>query len=171
MIWGHKAIILNSYNSGVVTYSGTASGNVGGIVPENGAGAEATDTSKSVIINSYNVGNMSTTSGARAIGRFNTNSAGQINNVYNYGTISGTGTNVYSFIQVGSTNASATVDNGYYIRQWRDVPMTYYIENESYQMEYWTVYCTSWNNVLESVWTGWGEKELQEYIDICSEYI
>lgn len=63
------------------------------------------------------------------------------------------------------------LDNGYYIRQWRDVPMTYDTENESYQMEYWTVYCTSWNNVLESVWTGWGEKELQEYIDICSEYI
>ena len=55
--------------------------------------------------------------------------------------------------------------------KWKDVPMTYYIENESYQMEHWTVYCTSWNNVLESVWTGWGEKELQEYIDICSEYI
>jgi len=64
-----------------------------------------------------------------------------------------------------------TLDNWYVIRQWKDVPMTYDTESESYQMEYWTVYCTSWNNVLESVWTGWWEDELKDYIETCSKYI
>ena len=64
-----------------------------------------------------------------------------------------------------------SLDNWYVIKQWKDVPMTYDSEGASYDMEYGVVYCTSWNNVLESVRTWWGEDELESWIKTCENYI
>ena len=62
--------------------------------------------------------------------------------------------------------------NWYYIRQRKDIPITYVHPEtkEVFDMKYGTVYCTSWNDI-ESV-RGWRwEKELEEYIKTCEEYI
>lgn len=63
------------------------------------------------------------------------------------------------------------LDNWYSIKQWKDVPMTYDSEGASYDMKPGVVYCTSWNNVLESVRTWWGEDELKSWIETCENYI
>lgn len=61
--------------------------------------------------------------------------------------------------------------NWYAIRQWKDIPMTIEHEGETIDVQYWTVYCSSGNNVIESVWTWRGEDELAEYIQTCLNYI
>lgn len=63
------------------------------------------------------------------------------------------------------------LDNWYSIKQRKDIPMTYDTEWASYDMKPGVVYCTSWNNVLESVRTWWGENELKERIETCENYI
>ena len=63
-----------------------------------------------------------------------------------------------------------TLDNWYAIRQWKDLPMVIERDWETFNMEYWKVYCCSWN-VIESVWNWWGEDELKDYIETCSKYI
>lgn len=62
--------------------------------------------------------------------------------------------------------------NWYYIRQRKDIPITYVHPEtkEVFDMKYGTVYCTSWNDI-ESVREWWWEKELEEYIKTCEEYI
>lgn len=62
--------------------------------------------------------------------------------------------------------------NWYYIRQRKDISITYVHPEtkEVFDMKYGTVYCTSWNDI-ESVWEWWWEKELEEYIKTCEEYI
>ena len=64
-----------------------------------------------------------------------------------------------------------TLNNWYVIRQWKDLPTQYVIDWETYDMEYWKVYCTSGNKVIESVWDWWWEDELKDYIETCSKYI
>lgn len=64
-----------------------------------------------------------------------------------------------------------TLDNWYYIRQRKDIPTQYVIDWETYDMNYWKVYCTSGNNVIESVWNWWGEEDLEKYIETCESYI
>ena len=61
--------------------------------------------------------------------------------------------------------------NWYYLRQRKDIPITYKKSDwEVFHMEYWTVYCTTWNDI-ESIWTWWGVDELKEYIETCEQYI
>jgi len=62
--------------------------------------------------------------------------------------------------------------NWYYIKQRKDIPITYVHPEtkEVFNMKYGTVYCTSWNDI-ESVREWWWEKELEEYIKTCEEYI
>ena len=63
-------------------------------------------------------------------------------------------------------------DNGYYIRQWKDIPITYTNPDswETFDMKYWMLYCTNWN-VIESVWKWWGADDLKEWIETCENYI
>ncbi len=111
----NKVIVLNTYNSGSVSCTSTVSCSANGIIGD--TGSDSNDKRSSLyLINIYNVGNISTTFSARGIGRCNSYSDCVINNVYNYGTISGTGTSKYSFFQNGNSSlATVTVNNGYYI--------------------------------------------------------
>lgn len=67
----------------------------------------------------------------------------------------------YYFIELG-------LDNWLYIRQRKDVPMTYDTEDKSFDMKHWTVYLTDWDNIYD-VWKWWWEDELQKRIEECEK--
>lgn len=60
--------------------------------------------------------------------------------------------------------------NGYAIRQRKDMPITLELNGETIDIDYWTVYCTSWNKIIENVWTWRGEDELKQYIEACEQF-
>lgn len=65
---------------------------------------------------------------------------------------------------------SIDLDNWYSIKQWKDLPMVIEREWETFDIRYWKVYCCSWD-FIESVWDWWGEEDLEQYINTCSNYI
>lgn len=65
---------------------------------------------------------------------------------------------------------SIDLDNWYSIKQWKDLPATIEWNWEIFDMEYWKVYCCSWD-IIESVWNWWWEEDLEHYINTCSNYI
>lgn len=64
-----------------------------------------------------------------------------------------------------------SLDNWLAIRQWKDVPFSWTADDWAvFDMDYWMLYCTHWKDII-SVWRGWWETELKEYIKQCKDYI
>lgn len=58
-------------------------------------------------------------------------------------------------------------DSGYlWVKQRKDVPMTYDTKDKSYDMSYGAVYLTDWTTILD-VRDWWWEKELGEWLLKC----
>lgn len=60
-------------------------------------------------------------------------------------------------------------ENWLYIRQRKDVPITYETFDKAYEMHYWEVYLTDWTNIYD-IRTGRGTEELEEWIEDCKNF-
>lgn len=60
-------------------------------------------------------------------------------------------------------------DNGLYVRQWKDVPITYETFDKAFEMNYWVVYLTDWTNIY-SVRHWRSTEELEEWLEDCKDF-
>ncbi len=60
-------------------------------------------------------------------------------------------------------------DLSLYVRQWKDIPMTYETEDETFEMKYWKLYLTDWTNIYK-VWNWRGEDWLEEWLEECKNF-
>lgn len=56
-----------------------------------------------------------------------------------------------------------------YVRQWKDIPMTYETGDETFEMTYWKLYLTDWTNIYK-VWNWRGEDWLAEWLEECKNF-
>lgn len=59
---------------------------------------------------------------------------------------------------------------GYFIRQWKDIPIEYDDWDYKCKMEYWDLYLSDWKKIYDK-WYGWWEDELKEWIEQCKRRI